>query len=65
VYYNVAHDHESLLNLPESPLLCMGMNGSPERGGGTEAQVVGCKEAPPFGRGASLGLEMIQSYQSP
>jgi hypothetical protein len=42
-----------LLNLPESPLLCMGMNGSPERGGGTEAQVVGFKEAPPFGRGAS------------
>ena len=45
-----------LLNLPESPLLCMGMNGSPERGGGTEAQVVGFKEAPPFGRGASLVL---------
>ena len=32
----------------------MGMNGSPERGGGKEAQVVGFKEAPPFGRGASL-----------
>jgi len=25
----------SLLNLPESPLLCIGMNGIPERGGGT------------------------------
>jgi len=31
----------SLLKLPERPLLCGGMNGSPERGGGTEAQVVG------------------------
>jgi hypothetical protein len=50
----------TLLNLPESPLLCMGMNGSPERGGGTEAQVVGFKEAPPFGRGASLGRPLSE-----
>ena len=26
------------------------MNGSPERGGGTEAQVVGFKDVPPFGQ---------------
>lgn len=42
-----------LLNLPGSPSLCMGINGSPEGGEGTEAQVGGLKKAPPFGRGAS------------
>jgi hypothetical protein len=55
---------EPLLNLPESPLLCMGMNGSPEQGGGIEAQVVGFKEAPPFGRGASLRHCTKQSQRS-
>jgi hypothetical protein len=45
-----------LLNMSESPLLCMGMNGSQEQGGGTEAQVVGFKEAPPFGRGTTVRL---------
>ena len=32
----------------------MRMNGSPEQSGGTQAQVEGFKEAPPFGRRASL-----------
>jgi hypothetical protein len=46
---------EILVTKPaRKPLALHGMNGSPERGGGTEAQVVGFKEAPPFGRGASL-----------
>jgi hypothetical protein len=36
----------------------MGMNGSPERGGGTEKQVVGFKEAPLFGRGGSLRMKI-------
>jgi len=53
----------SLLNLPESPLLCMGMNGSPERGGGTEGQVVGFKEALPFGRGASFRGVFMHYFQ--
>jgi hypothetical protein len=43
-----------LPKLPESPLLRMGMNGSPERSGGTSSWFLGFKEAQPFERGASL-----------
>ena len=43
-----------LLNLPESPLLRMGINGNPERGRGTRGKFLGFKVAPFFGSGASL-----------
>jgi hypothetical protein len=43
----------SLTKSARKPLALHGDKWQPERGGGTEAQVVGFKEAPPFGRGAS------------
>jgi hypothetical protein len=38
-----------LLKLPESPMLRMEMNGSPERSEGTSSRFLGFKEAPPKG----------------